>query len=290
MQKFEATKLLLLQVMTPDIGNISKIITNRGIYPLLRLTTVSSTNDYAIELLRKPDTPSELIIVAEHQTKGKGQMGRRWHSSPGNNLNLSYIIKNITYVPSIFNMAIALGVLEGIRDFPFIEGIKEADFNIKWPNDIVLIEDSGVRKIAGILIENSWRGETQTASIVGVGVNLDTQFSKEQVSGFNLMPGNLNDYLSENISALNSELPIINSIQDRIHMLSTERGNEIILEDFNKELFGLNTERLYTINNKPFKGTLLGIEKDGLGVFSGIGRGNIKAQSSNVVWSFVGEV
>ena len=112
--------------MTTDIGNISKITTNRGIYPLLRLTTVSSTNDYAIELLREPDTPSELIIVAENQTKGKGQMGRKWHTSPGNNLNLSYIIKNITYAPSIFNMAIALGVLEGIRNFPFIEGIKAA--------------------------------------------------------------------------------------------------------------------------------------------------------------------
>ena len=274
--------------MTPDIVNISKITTNRGIYPLLRLTTVSSTNDYAIELLREPDTPSELIIVADHQTKGKGQMGRRWHTSPGNSLNLSYIIKNITYTPSIFNMAIALGVLDGIRDFPFIEGINKADFNIKWPNDIVLIEDSGVRKIAGILIENSWRGETQTASIIGVGVNLDTQFSKESVSGFNLMPGNLNDYLCENISALNSELPIINSIQNRIHMLSTERGDEIILEDFNNNLFGRNTERLYTIDNKPFKGTLLGIEKDGLGVFSGVDRENIKVQSSNVVWSFMG--
>jgi BirA family transcriptional regulator, biotin operon repressor / biotin---[acetyl-CoA-carboxylase] ligase len=274
--------------MTPDIGNISKITTNRGVYPLLRLTTVSSTNDYAIELLREPDTPSELIIVADHQTKGKGQMGRRWHTSPGNSLNLSYIIKNITYTPSIFNMAIALGVLDGIRDFPFIEGINKADFNIKWPNDIVLIEDSGVRKIAGILIENSWRGETQTASIIGVGVNLDTQFSKESVSGFNLMPGNLNDYLCENISALNSELPIINSIQNRIHMLSSERGDEIILEDFNNDLFGRNTERLYTIDNKPFKGTLLGIEKDGLGVFSGVDRENIKVQSSNVVWSFMG--
>ena len=274
--------------MTPDIGNISKITTNRGVYSLLRLTTVSSTNDYAIELLREPDTPSELIIVADHQTKGKGQMGRRWHTSPGNSLNLSYIIKNITYTPSIFNMAIALGVLDGIRDFPFKEGINKADFNIKWPNDIVLIEDSGVRKIAGILIENSWRGETQTASIIGVGVNLDTQFSKESVSGFNLMPGNLNDYLCENISALNSELPIINSIQNRIHMLSSERGDEIILEDFNNNLFGRNTERLYTIDNKPFKGTLLGIEKDGLGVFSGVDRENIKVQSSNVVWSFMG--
>ena len=276
--------------MTTDIGNISKITTNRGVYPLLRLTTVSSTNDYAIELLRKPDTPSELFIVADHQTMGKGQMGRSWHTSPGNNLNLSYLIKNITSAPSIFNMAIALGVLEGIRDCSFIEGVRSSDFHIKWPNDIVLAQVSGVRKIAGILIENSWRGETQTASIVGVGVNLDTRFSTEQVAGFNLMPGNLNDYLSENLSALSLELPIINSIQNRIHMLSTDRGDEIILEDFNKELFGLNSERLYTIDNKPFKGALLGIEKDGRGVFSRVDRENLKAQSSSVVWSFKGEV
>jgi len=276
--------------MTTDIGNISKITTNRGVYPLIRLTTVSSTNDYAIELLRKADTPSELFIVADHQTMGKGQMGRRWHTSPGKNLNLSYIIKNITAAPAMFNMAIALGVLEGIRDCSFIEGVSTSDFHIKWPNDIVLSKDAEVIKISGILIENSWRGETQTASIVGVGINLDTQFSKEQVGDFNLMPGNLYDYLTENISAQNLEVPIINSIQNRIHMLSTERGDEIILEDYNKALFGLNKERLYTIDNKSFKGTLLGVEQDGRGVFSGMDQENIKAQSSSVVWSFAGEV
>jgi len=276
--------------MTTDIGNISKITTNRGVYPLIRLTTVSSTNDYAIELLRKADTPSELFIVADHQTMGKGQMGRRWHTSPGKNLNLSYIIKNITAAPAMFNMAIALGVLEGIRDCSFIEGVSASDFHIKWPNDIVLSKDAVVIKISGILIENSWRGETQTASIVGVGINLDTQFSKEQVGDFNLMPGNLYDYLTENISAQNLEVPIINSIQNRIHMLSTERGDEIILEDYNKALFGLNKERLYTIDNKSFKGTLLGVEQDGRGVFSGMDQENIKAQSSSVVWSFAGEV
>jgi BirA family biotin operon repressor/biotin-[acetyl-CoA-carboxylase] ligase len=187
-------------------------------------------------------------------------------------------------------MAIALGVLEGIRDCSFIEGVRAADFHIKWPNDIVLAQVSGVRKIAGILIENSWRGATQTASIVGVGVNLDTRFSTEQVAGFNLMPGNLNDYVSENISALCLELPIINSIQNRIHMLSTDRGYEIILEDFNKALFGLNSERLYTIDNKRIKGTLLGVEQDGRGVFSEVDRENIKAQSSSVVWSFMEKV
>ena len=275
--------------MTTDIRNISEITTKRGTYALIRLTTVSSTNDYALELLRESDTPSEMIVIAEHQTKGKGQMGRTWHTSPGKNLNLSYIIKDITSVPTIFNMAIALGVLESVRKFSFIEGIRKSDFFIKWPNDIVLRADSRIMKIAGILVENSWRGETQAASIVGIGVNLDHPFSKEQMANFNLMPGNLNDYLRENISVMNLELPIINSIQNRIHILSKERGDEIILEDFNKELFGRSEERLYTIKNKPFKGTLMKVEKDGRGVFSCGERENIKVQSSNVVWSFKGE-
>jgi len=272
--------------MTTDIRNISEITTKRGTYPLIRLITVSSTNDYAFELLRKPETPSEVIVIAEHQTHGKGQMGRTWHTSPGKNLNLSYIIKGTIAVPTIFNMAIALGVLESLRTFSFVKGIRKSDFYIKWPNDIVASKGSKIRKIAGILIENSWRGETQAASIVGIGVNLDYSFSKEQVADFNLMPGNLNDYLRDRISVINLELPIINSIQNRIHMLSKERGDQKILEDFNKELFGLSDERLYTINNKSFKGTLLKVEKDGRGVFSSSERENIKVQASNVVWSF----
>ena len=272
--------------MATDIRNISKITTKRGTYPLIRLTTISSTNDYAFELLRNPEIPPEVIVIADHQTKGKGQMGRKWHNSPGKNLNLSYIIKGITSVPTVFNMAIALGVLESVRMFSLKEGIKKSDFYIKWPNDIVASKDSKIRKIAGILIENTWRGETQAASIVGVGVNLDYSFSKEQLSEFNLMPGNLNDYLHDRISVINLELPIINSIQNRIHMLSKERGAKKILEDFNKELFGLSDKRLYTINNKSFKGTLLKVEKDGRGVFSSIERENIKVQASNVIWSF----
>lgn len=274
--------------MTTDIVNISKITTNRGVYPLIRLATVCSTNDYAIRLLRKPETPPELIVVAHHQTKGKGQMGRSWHSSPGNNLNLTYIIKSITSAPTLFNMAIALGVLEAIRKNSMIEGVQEAHFYIKWPNDIVFCDESEVRKIAGILIENSWRGEIQTASIVGVGVNLNTRFSKQQISGFNLIPGNLNNYLQANLTALNLELPIINSIQNRIHMLSTESGDDRILKDFNKALFGLNEKRVYTIDNKTYKGTLLEVGKDGRGVFSSGERENIKVQSSNVVWSYNG--
>ncbi len=272
--------------MTTDLRNIREITTQRGVCSLIRLATICSTNDYAFGLLRQQDALSEIIVVADQQTMGKGQMGRTWHSSPGKNLNLSYITKNITSAPTLFNMAVALGVLDMITKFPLQKGISSTNFHIKWPNDIVFSKNSKVSKIAGILIENSWRGETQTASIVGVGVNIDTVFSKEKLAGFNLIPGNLNSYLAHKISARDLELPTINSIQNRIHQLSLERGEETILEAFNGALFGRDEKRMYTIDKKVFNGTFLGVEKDGRGLFTSDTQENKRVQSSNVVWSF----
>ena len=274
--------------MTTDIGNISKIKTNNGIHPLVRLTTISSTNDYASELLKNNKPPENLIIIAEHQTKGKGQMGRTWHTSDGDSLNLSYIVKSIASPPAIFNMAIALGVLNGIRESAISDKLNNCDFNIKWPNDIVVIRKSEVRKVAGILIENSWRGEDQTASIVGVGINLDTRFTNVISKDFNLSPGNLNDYLNVKTTARNLELPVINNIQNRIKMLSHKGGIAKTVQDFNNELFGVNIEREFTIDNKLFNGKLVGIEQDGRGVFTESNGSIIRVQSSNVVWSWKG--
>ena len=274
--------------MTPDIGNISKFKTNNGIFPLVRLTTISSTNDYASELLKNNKPPDNLIIIAEHQTKGKGQMGRSWHTSDGNSLNLSYIVKSIAFSPVIFNMAIALGVLNGIRESAISDELNNFDFNIKWPNDIVVSRKSEVRKVAGILIENSWRGEVQTASIVGVGINVDTRFTNEISRDFNLSPGNLNDCLNVKTTARTLELPVINNIQNRIKMLSHNGGVAKTVHDFNNELFGLNIEREYTIDNKLFTGKLVGIEEDGRGIFTESNGSIIRAQSSNVVWSWKG--
>ena len=274
--------------MTPDIGNISKFKTNNGIFPLVRLTTISSTNDYASELLKNNKPPDNLIIIAEHQTKGKGQMGRSWHTSDGNSLNLSYIVKSIAFPPVIFNMAIALGVLNGIRESAISDELNNFDFNIKWPNDIVVSRKSEVRKVAGILIENSWRGEVQTASIVGVGINVDTRFTNEISRDFNLSPGNLNDCLNVKTTARTLELPVINNIQNRIKMLSHNGGVAKTVHDFNNELFGLNIEREYTIDNKLFTGKLVGIEEDGRGIFTESNGSIIRVQSSNVVWSWKG--
>jgi len=274
--------------MTPDIGNISKFKTNNGIFPLVRLTTISSTNDYASELLKNNKPPDNLIIIAEHQTKGKGQMGRSWHTSDGNSLNLSYIVKSIAFSPVIFNMAIALGVLNGIRESAISDELNNFDFNIKWPNDIVVSRKSEVRKVAGILIENSWRGEVQTASIVGVGINVDTRFTNEISRDFNLSPGNLNDCLNVKTTARTLELPVINNIQNRIKMLSHNGGVAKTVHDFNNELFGLNIEREYTIDNKLFTGKLVGIEEDGRGIFTESNGSIIRVQSSNVVWSWKG--
>ena len=105
-------------------------------------------------------------VVAQKQTKGKGQMGAAWESEGGKNLIMSILVKDVLQnVDEIFhlNVAIALSVLQVLQDF------KVPNLSVKWPNDIM----SDHKKIGGILIENSFKSDTKIESIVGIGLNVN---------------------------------------------------------------------------------------------------------------------
>jgi BirA family biotin operon repressor/biotin-[acetyl-CoA-carboxylase] ligase len=116
---------------------------------------------------------------ADFQTQGKGQHGRVWESSAGQNLLCTYILElkqldsTKKWVPEHqigFSAAIALG----IRDF--YDALTNGDTKIKRPNDIYWRD----RKAGGILIENLVRGTEWTWAVVGIGINVNqTQFSPD---------------------------------------------------------------------------------------------------------------
>jgi BirA family biotin operon repressor/biotin-[acetyl-CoA-carboxylase] ligase len=116
---------------------------------------------------------------ADYQTHGKGQHGRVWESTQGQNLLCSYILelkevdslKNWSPKDQIgFSAAIALGIRA------FFDAYTNGDTKIKRPNDIYWRD----RKAGGILIENILRGTEWTWSVIGIGININqTQFSPE---------------------------------------------------------------------------------------------------------------
>ena len=134
---------------------------------LLRFDELSSTNDYAAEIIAKSRPNEGTVVWADRQTAGRGQFGSSWESAPEENLTLSVILYPTFLAPQHafrLSQCTALAVLDTVRHY--LPGAASA---IKWPNDIYI----GDLKTAGILIQNSLGGGQISHSIVGIGLNVN---------------------------------------------------------------------------------------------------------------------
>jgi BirA family transcriptional regulator, biotin operon repressor / biotin---[acetyl-CoA-carboxylase] ligase len=93
--------------------------------------------------------PIGSIVVADHQTAGRGRLERRWESPPGTALLVSFVLRPNPVLSLAAGVAAAQACGGGVR--------------LKWPNDLLL---DGA-KVGGILVE-----VTPTTAICGIGINL----------------------------------------------------------------------------------------------------------------------
>jgi len=171
---------------------------------IIKLSVVDSTNNYTAKLVKETKISFGTVIMADFQTRGKGQRSSIWKSQKGLNLLISiYFDSSFLNSENIFflSKAIALAIRECVEK---IIGIK---VSIKWPNDI-LINGS---KIAGVLIENQWKNEKLSSSIIGIGLNVNqVDFSaQENVISLKILTSkvyNLNSILKSLCSSLDTQL------------------------------------------------------------------------------------
>ena len=122
-------------------------------FTLRYFPTLDSTNTYAMRV--PPDEAQEgLVIITDHQTAGRGRLGRVWGGVARQQLTFSVILTP-PFAANWLMMASALAVHEAITG---VTGLAPA---IKWPNDVL----TGGKKVCGILIETS--GEI---AVIGIGV------------------------------------------------------------------------------------------------------------------------
>lgn len=135
--------------------------------PCTVVEATGSTNDDA-KRAASAGAPSGASFLADEQTAGRGRMGHSWHSPAGDNLYMSVIVRpnvDITALPRV-TLVVGLAVAQTLE--PLVAG---AGLSIKWPNDVY----AGPMKLAGVLVEASFRGGDLGALIVGVGVNVHAQ-------------------------------------------------------------------------------------------------------------------
>ncbi|MBI4853227.1 MAG: biotin--[acetyl-CoA-carboxylase] ligase [Acidobacteria bacterium] len=102
--------------------------------------------------------------LADLQTSGRGRLARTWYSPLDEGLYFSIIL-----MPKIEPSQITLiSLMAAIATAEAIMELCQIKVDIKWPNDILINK----RKVAGILIESSFEGNSLNYVVVGIGINL----------------------------------------------------------------------------------------------------------------------
>lgn len=220
---------------------------------VITVPEVDSTNDYLkSELTKSKPLMEGTVIMAVHQFAGKGQKQAVWHSEPGKNLTCSLFLRPNFLQPSEqFDLSVAISLAMA----KCMEEILGNPVSIKWPNDILV----DGRKLAGLLIENSWFGSEWKSAVVGIGINVNQrQFPvelAEKVTSIIILQ-------KENIEVSEVLCQLCQHIDFEYKRLM-RRENELQRQEYVDRLYLVNEHHMYAVGGVCLSGRILGVSSQG---------------------------
>lgn len=213
--------------------------------PIRRLTEIDSTNRYALDAARGGE-PSGLVVVADHQTAGRGRLGRTWEAPAGASLLMSVLLRPGVRLEAMHVLTMAAGL--AMADA--VEAVAGFAPTIKWPNDLL----AGDRKLAGMLTEAEVTDGEVTAVVVGIGVNVMwTDFPPE---------------IAETATACNlvagrevSRDALLDAFVDRYGVRLADL--DAVSEDYRARLGTLGQRVRIELADETFEGEAVGVGDDG---------------------------
>lgn len=147
--------------MTLDGFPVAGLADRWGVPQCSVFATLDSTLN-AVHDLGSHGAPTASVVIAEEQTAGRGRDGRTWHSPPGG-VWLGFLLRPGGAGVGVLSVRVGLAVADVVDEL-----VGRPETRLKWPNDVLL----GDRKLAGILCEGRWHGETLQWLGLGVGINV----------------------------------------------------------------------------------------------------------------------
>ena len=217
---------------------------------IIKIKNANSSNSFALEMLENKEISEGTVIWVENQTEGRGQQNNLWHSEPRMNLTISIVLKPDFLKPEhqfYLSKAVALGVADYV-------GLFAADVAIKWFNDILIHG----KKVAGILIENTWQGNKIQNSVIGIGLNLNQEkFPQDLPNAVSLiMSTGVPFQLEESLKMLH------NLVMTRYQQIK-DKEFTLLDTDYHKMLFGLSEKKTFYKEGHSFEAVILEVEPSG---------------------------
>ncbi|MFZ4559979.1 MAG: biotin--[acetyl-CoA-carboxylase] ligase [Saprospiraceae bacterium] len=214
---------------------------------LHRFEELPSTNAYALELLSKSTPEEGTAISTQNQTAGRGQIGRKWESAPGENLTVSVILYP-NFLTAAQNFQLNKAVALGVRDF-VVSALPSARTFVKWPNDLYVND----RKICGILIQNAIQRNRIQNSVLGIGLNVNQNH-------FTWAPNATSLFLESGqvFSLEQTLLDMFFFLEKRYLQLASD--TQTLNEDYLEALYRIHQESEFQKpDGQRFKGTITGV-------------------------------
>jgi len=220
---------------------------------VIRLKEVDSTNNYLKSIVSEQGKVNEgLVVVADFQSRGRGQLGTTWLSEPDKNLCFSIYLEPKVAIQDQF-------LISQLASLALVDVLKSLGMNgvqVKWPNDIYV----GELKIAGTLIENSIKGNLVASSIIGIGLNVNQLKFDSSIKDatsvsleLNCVQLNLNDLLEQYFSFL----------QQRYIAFRVNHSYNEIRNEYTQLLYQKGQCAKYKIEEEQVEGEIKGVNREG---------------------------
>ena len=219
---------------------------------LLWFDSIDSTNTRARELARQ-GAPHGTVLIADHQTGGRGRRGRSFHSPAGSGIYMSVILRPHCAPQQIMHLTCAAAV--AMCDA--VEAATGLRPGIKWTNDLVC----GKRKIAGVLTELGFdnHGNVDFA-VIGIGINCCQQESDfpEDIRG---IAGSLASVTGQAIDRAAVAAAMMDALFRMDAELLTDKAHT--LNRYRQDCITLGQEISLVRGEEVRHGTALDIDEDG---------------------------
>ena len=218
---------------------------------LFEYDSLTSTNQWALEIASQNGVEEGAVVQAHHQSEGRGQMGTRWLSDAGQNLMFSVILRPY-FLPLdaqfYLNKAMSLAVVDALEHF------LHQPIRIKWPNDIYVDHE----KMCGILIQNTIQKHQISLSIVGIGLNVNQIHFSRQLPNPTSMQRKMSQ--SQDLNLVRSQL--FKTLDKHYQHLKDDSAYAD--EDYRNRLYRRGEDNWFeTADGSSFRGKILDVTKSG---------------------------